>query len=179
MDYKQTCWLMLAVTLLSRFVFMSSMLCWFRCDYCNWAEDYPEYAQSHINTLELLTVLLSIKRWGSCLQGTHFIVRTDNMTALATFNKGTSRSREIMPIVREIFLLSVKFDFTLRAVFLPGVDNVLADRISRMNVLSSACEVSHVLSGVHNVVLSYESNMSKAAFLSLQAQWTAALLNCS
>jgi hypothetical protein len=90
---------------------------WF---YTNWLLDYPEYSQSHINTLELLTVLLAIKRWGACLSGTHFIVRTDNKTAMAAWNKGSSRSREIMPIVREIFWLSVKFDFTLRAVFLPS-----------------------------------------------------------
>ena len=62
-------------------------------------------------------------------------------------------------------------------MFLAGVDNVLADRISRMSVLSNAYEVGYLLSGVPSMMLLCENHMSKDAFLYLQVQWTEALHN--
>jgi hypothetical protein len=135
--------------------------------------------QSHINVLEMLTVLLAIQRWGPCLRGTHFVVRSDNMTTLAALNKGTSRSREIMPLVREVFWLSVKFDFVLTCVFLPGVDNVLADKISRLDNLDSVLEARYILPGFSDTPVSCCDHMSTDSYLCLQDLWTKGLLPCS
>jgi hypothetical protein len=77
--------------------------------YFDWLVDFLHYAHAHINVIEMLTALLLIKRWGPCLWGTHFMVRTDNMTTLATLIKGSSRSRKLMPLVREVFWLNVRF----------------------------------------------------------------------
>ena len=101
------------------------------------------------------------------------------MTAMAALNKGSSRSREIMPIVSEIFWLSVKNDFSLRAVFLPGKENILADRISRMDDVNSAYEVSYLLSGASGSRVSCESHMSNDAFLYLQNRWIEGSSSCS
>ena len=83
-----------------------------------------------------------------------------------------------MPLVREIFWLSVKYDFTLRAVFLAGTDNVLADRISRLDVLENANEAWYILSGMTGCEVSCENHMSNETFLSLQGRWIEGSLSC-
>jgi hypothetical protein len=139
--------------------------------YFNWSIDFPHHMHSHINVLEMLTVLLAIKRWGSSLSGTMVTVRSDNMTTLAAVTKGTSRSREIMPLVRELFWLSVRHDFVLKCVFLPGVDNVLADRISRVDDLKCANEARYLLSGMSEDRVLCADHMSKESYLCLQERW--------
>jgi hypothetical protein len=98
---------------------------------------------SHINVFELFVVLIAALRWGPSWSGSHVVVRTDNLAAMAAIIKGSSRSVQMMPIVCELFWLSVRHDFLLYSVHLPGKINVLADRILRLDVLESACEARY------------------------------------
>jgi hypothetical protein len=76
-----------------------------------------------------------------------------------------------MPIVKELFLLTVKFDFKLSAVFIPGKLNILADHLSRFHSLLAATEAKRfLLPYVHNV-LPCKLHMSLNAFLMLQVAW--------
>ena len=146
---------------------------WF---FVNWAADHPHVLGQHITYLELYAVLLSVKRWGSLFKGRHIIVRSDNMATVAAVNNCTSKSKALMPLVREMFWLAVEFDFKLTAIFIPGVQNVMADRLSRLNEPRCAYEALQLLTGgdvcyVHN-------HMSYDAFLYLQETWGANLLYC-
>jgi hypothetical protein len=71
----------------------------------------------------------------------------------------------------------------LKCVFLPGVDNILADRISRLDNLKCAHEASFILSGMSNVSnetrVSCIDHMSKDSYLWLQEHWIKDLLPCS
>ena len=64
--------------------------------YVNFESDYPEYAKEHINTLELLTVVIAARRWGPLWGGTHICVRSDNSSTVHAINKGTSKSKKFM-----------------------------------------------------------------------------------
>ena len=75
-------------------------------------------------------VYQSALRWGHLWSGAHILVRSNNAATVASINKGTSRSGEMLKIVEKLFWISVKFNFLLTAKFIPGVENVLADRIS-------------------------------------------------
>jgi hypothetical protein len=110
--------------------------------YCNWEADYPSFVEDHINVLELLTVYHAIKRWGHLWAGLKILVRTDNTATMSALNKGTSRSRALMPIVRDIFWCCVKFDCSIVSTHLAGSLNVLADKLSRLDDLSCA-HVAH------------------------------------
>ena len=92
---------------------------WF---YVNWRQDYPSLCQSHINVLELKTIIIAAKRWGASWSGRHILVRSDNMAAVAAINNTTSRSADLLKIVKELFWLAVEFNFKLSAKFLPGKD---------------------------------------------------------
>ena len=101
--------------------------------YVNWAKDYPSLCDSHINVKESASVLLALKRWGPKWCNSNVVIWSDNKTAVACINKGTSRSREIMRIIREIFWYRELYNITLSCRYLPGVWNVLADSISRLH----------------------------------------------
>jgi hypothetical protein len=122
--------------------------------------------------LELLMVLVAIKRWGTFWAGSHVLIRTDNVTAMSALKKGTSHCREIMPIVREIFWLSIQNDFVISSVFVPGVLNVLADRVSRLDDPIHAMEAGELLN-VKFVELNCVNHMSNGSFNFLQDQWMA------
>jgi hypothetical protein len=138
--------------------------------YCNWEADFPSYRESHINVLELLMVLVAIKRWGFLWAGSHVLIRTDNVTAMSALNKGTSRCREIMPIVREIFWLTIQYDFVITSVFVPCILNVLADRVSRLDDPIHAIEAGELLD-VKFIEQNCVNHMSNGSFNFLQDQW--------
>ena len=84
-----------------------------------------------------------------------------------------------MTIVREIFWLATIFNFQIRAVHIPGKQNILADAISRLHS-------SHSFSTFHNyfdisastvlqMYLKFHTHMSFKAFVAIYpqvVQWT-------
>ena len=87
----------------------------------------------HINEKELLSIYLAALQWGAEWMNKHVVVHVDNMTAKAGINKGSSSSPVIMKMLRDLFRISAKYNFHLVAVFIPGVENILADAASRGN----------------------------------------------
>jgi hypothetical protein len=100
--------------------------------YCNWEIDRPRINNLHINIKELAIVRESALRWASNWQGHRVRIFTDNTTAAAAINNGTSPCAEIVHILQELSYLSLVHDFALEAVFIPGRINDLADSISRL-----------------------------------------------
>jgi hypothetical protein len=141
---------------------------WF---YVNWYLDYPEYAESNINVLELLTVLESARRWGSKWAGHHILVRSDNVSAVAAINNSTSRSGPLLEIIKELFWLAVKFDFKLSACHLSGKLNVLSDKLSRLHCFDDAVCAKNMLVGV-NGVITCVNHISYTSYLFLQGMWS-------
>ena len=89
-------------------------------------------------------------------------------------NKTTSRSLEMMEVIKELFWCSIRNGFKLSALFLPGKLNVVSDRISRMHDFQSACEANVlVVNGFPSVINCY-GHMTESAFSSLQTAWTRA-----
>ena len=76
---------------------------------------------------------LAVRRWACQWTNASVVIHTDNITARCALNKGKSKSPLAMAMVREIFWLATAFNFKIRAVHIPGVENVLADAISRMH----------------------------------------------
>lgn len=140
---------------------------WF---YVGWKSDYPEMLQKHITCQELFAVLLSVQRWGGLFSGRHIIVRSDNKATVAAINKSTSKSPDMMSVIRQMFWISVACDLRLTAQYIPGVDNVMADRLSRLSEPKCAIEAAALLGG-EGARCFAEGHMSHASFSSLQAKW--------
>jgi hypothetical protein len=141
---------------------------WF---FTEWLTDLPEYKEAHINVLELLTILESAKRWGALWTGRHILVRSDNLALMSAINKASSRSPDLLKLVKELFWLSVRYDFRLSASYLPGKLNILSNKLSRLHCLKDAEFARGMLVGYRNI-LSCKSHMSYDVYVSLQEEWS-------
>ncbi|KAL0191697.1 hypothetical protein M9458_014395, partial [Cirrhinus mrigala] len=86
----------------------------------------------HINCLELLTVLLALRRFQPLIQGKHMLVRSDNTATVAYINhQGGVRSFRMSQLAHHFLLWSQHRLRSLRATHIPGDSNCVADSLSR------------------------------------------------
>ena len=86
----------------------------------------------HINLLELRAVRLTLQLLTSSVTNKVVRVECDNTTAVAYINKqGGTRSRALNQETRLLYNWAVANRVTLGAIHRPGVDNILADFLSR------------------------------------------------
>lgn len=92
----------------------------------------PEEATHHINYLELLAVLLTLKTLCGDCANSHIQVQYDNTTAVCYIkNMGGSKSPNYDWVTRQIWHYCVKHNIRLSATHLPGCENTIADTESR------------------------------------------------
>ena len=98
---------------------------------------FPEFIQEqklHINALEILALLVAIKVWSVCLHGKRVRILCDNEATCIVINTGDTRDSFMQAAVREFIFLQSTFDFEVRADHIAGVDNRLADSLSRWHL---------------------------------------------
>ena len=87
---------------------------------------------SHINVLELKAIWLALKEVPQLVQGKTVAVFGDNTTALSYITKqGGTRSWALFRLVEQIFLWLEKHQISLIPQFIRGVENTVADTLSR------------------------------------------------
>jgi len=86
----------------------------------------------NINYLELFPVLVAARRMGYQLDKQTRLCRTDKTQTVCIVNKGTCKSPPAMSWLREIFWLSIKYNFHIRSRHLTGSQNIHADALSRL-----------------------------------------------
>lgn len=92
-----------------------------------------EEAQLHINALELKAVLFGLQSFCNDFNDKHIRIRSDNTTAVAYINKlGGVKSIICHRIVTEIWNWAFRRKIHLSAEHLPGSQNLLADKASRV-----------------------------------------------
>ena len=103
-----------------------------------WPEDHilGEVAlkEESITLKELIPIILACAVWGNDLAGRCVTTHCDNQGTVALVNSGYSRVSQIMHLLRCLFFIRAHFQIELWAVHVPGVENTLADAISRNNV---------------------------------------------
>ena len=86
----------------------------------------------HINKLELLAVTLALKGFLHLIAGKSVLVKSDNATVVAYINhQGGTRSRSLCRQTLHLFRWTRRHRIHLRAAFIPGKENTLADFLSR------------------------------------------------
>ena len=95
----------------------------------NWS---AEEANNHINYLKLLAIFLALdlQSFSLTIKGQHVKVMVDDMSDLN--HMGTNSSEKRNDLAKEIWLWYGEQNIWLRAVHVPGVENVEADRQSRL-----------------------------------------------
>ncbi|XP_074470437.1 uncharacterized protein LOC141754903 [Sebastes fasciatus] len=89
-------------------------------------------AAEHINVLELRAIYLALRKFLPRLRGRHVIVRSDNKSAVYHVNRqGGTRSPRLLQVARRLLVWAFPCFSSLRAMYLPGPQNVVADFLSR------------------------------------------------
>lgn len=84
--------------------------------------------------LELLPVVVAAHIWGPLWSRLRVQFLSDNSAVVAVLNSGTSRSADIMHLLRSLARVACVHHFTFSACFTPGRDNAAADALSRFRL---------------------------------------------
>ena len=98
-----------------------------------WEHCEQQVADLHINMKEVLALEPAARLWGHMWKDRMVTVYSDNQAAVSIINKGTSKCPIAMRSLRGVFWMSAVLNFRIKAVYYPGVRNVLADRASRLH----------------------------------------------
>lgn len=104
-----------------------SGLDWFQLQ---WAGPISNY---HITIKELVPIVLAAAVWGHQWKGKTIRARCDNAAVVSIINSGSSRVLEAMHVMRCLAFIAAKYEFSIFATHIRGVDNTLADALSRNN----------------------------------------------
>ena len=85
----------------------------------------------HITVKEFVPITLAAALWGSRWRGQTVLAQCDNTAVVEIVNKGTSRDKDVMHLVRCLAFIKAKYEFELVATHVRGVDNPIADALSR------------------------------------------------
>ena len=88
-------------------------------------------ANCHISTLEMVPIVAAAIVWGHEWRGLSVRFHTDNSAVVALLNQGSVRDNGLMHLMRCLSFVAAKFDFVFSLTHVRGVDNVLADALSR------------------------------------------------
>ena len=88
--------------------------------------------EEHINVLECRAVWLSLIHFRSSIHHSCVLLSTDNTTTMAYINReGGTKSPQMYYITRDLLLWCHSEGISLKAVFIQGSKNVMADLLSR------------------------------------------------
>ena len=91
----------------------------------------------NITILELYPIVLSVLLFGDKMRNERITFFIDNATLVDIINKATSHDATVMVFVHQLVLACLSFNILFRARHVPGVKNVLADSLSRLQVSKS------------------------------------------
>ena len=93
-----------------------------------------EWEGFDITFLELYPIVLAAHLRGTRFSNQTVEFHTDNMALVSILNKSSSKKPHIMTLVRALVLAMLKYNFTFYAIHVPGVENILADALSRQQM---------------------------------------------
>lgn len=103
---------------------------WFHC--C-WEIDLSSASHCHINKKEIFAVVIAAHRWAPYWANHTVSFFADNTATVASINKCSSRNSTLLKCLRSLFWLSAVYNFRFVAHHVPGIDNIEADFLSRLD----------------------------------------------
>ena len=87
-----------------------------------------------IDYKELFAIVAAVLTWGSGWQGKGVIFITDNKPITEIWHSGTTSSIHLMSLVRKLFLIAARPEFSVSFKHIYGVNNPVADALSRFQM---------------------------------------------
>ena len=86
-----------------------------------------------INWRELYAITMALAIWGYHCRGKGILVHWDNASFVQIMAKCSSKSKSMMVLVQSLVMFGMQNNFDLCLQHIPGVDNSIADTLSRFN----------------------------------------------
>jgi hypothetical protein len=99
--------------------------------YGAWPNNWLTY---NIAVLEFYPIVLSLYLWGQHMENQSILFFTDNEALVSVINKQTCWDKTLMFFVRKMVLICLQRNILFKAKHIPGVQNKLADSLSRLQV---------------------------------------------
>ena len=102
-----------------------------------WHARFPEELLEndvHINELETLALLTSLKIWRHKIRNSNILMYCDNQTTVDIVNSGSASNNFAQKCLRELCWITAGENAVVKVVHRPGVQNRIADFCSRMDV---------------------------------------------
>jgi len=96
-----------------------------------WPKHWEKY---HITVKELFPIFLALELWSLQLQNKCIVFHTDNEAVMHIINKQTSKDKTLMSLVRRLVIQCLHFNILFQAQHIQGLNNVLADHLSRQQI---------------------------------------------
>jgi len=108
-----------------------------------------EAIKKNINFLEMVASCIAVLSWQQLLEGHMVVVSSDNTSTVAFLNRGTTKNPEALGWLKLVFYASVRWNFRVRAIHCPGVENVEADALSRISDSTAHATLFQKMYGSH------------------------------
>jgi hypothetical protein len=105
-----------------------------------------------IQYAELFAIVASVAMYAPYLRNRALLVTTDNLADVHVINRQSTRAPDLLPLLRYLYATCAFHNIALRALHVPGVDNILADYLSRPNLHEGRRHVPHHVSARHTLV---------------------------
>eukprot|EP00111_Clytia_hemisphaerica_P015890 TCONS_00046951-protein len=97
-----------------------------------WPFDVSNF--THISFLEIFAAFVSLTTWTEFFRDCRIVVFSDNEATVSVWSSSSSKDKQMMAIIREIFFITAKKNILLSVRHIPGSNNVFADLLSRLQV---------------------------------------------
>ena len=85
-------------------------------------------------------------------RGSHIRVHCDNEGAVSVFSTGRGRNKVLLDCARKTWLIQARLDIKITYVHVPGVDNEVADKLSRTHMSFAHFKATHALVMKHKLL---------------------------
>ena len=106
-----------------------------------WQLQWPQSCELGIAFKELFVVVLSAAAWGKGWRGCQVLGHCDNEAVTHVVRSRSSKNPQLMHLLRCLFFIEAECAFALSLVHIAGVDNDLADDLSRDKLSSFLAKV--------------------------------------
>ncbi|XP_067323909.1 uncharacterized protein [Anolis sagrei] len=100
-----------------------------------WPDDWHRLKiTSDLTFLEFFPILVAVSLWGESFANSTVHFWCDNMATVQVINTLTSKSPRVMNAIRQFVLQCLNLNILFRAFHIAGLDNTLADALSRFQM---------------------------------------------
>lgn len=100
--------------------------------YMLWPQEWKNSSIfKQVTFLELVPIVMAFTIWANQFQGKKIILHTDNKALVSILNSKTSKSKQIMHLLRPLVLQGLLHNILFKGVHIEGIKNVKADSLSR------------------------------------------------